>query len=212
MRRSPAYHEGELAFLNSIERSDNPYLNADKDLSTAWEKGWEEACKDRKTIEAKYGVQVKDRRPAIRFSEATTYVNYDAHVNRLLQIENSLSEIGTIFETVGISAIPEDTASMNRFIEESVNKLRIPGFFAYHLAQEGLSLLHLIAAACAIARQSGGRDVSERIDKIVVHIDEVEPMLRKTLYDMEPYKSMSANEAIEDIAKRLAHRNTRESS
>jgi hypothetical protein len=131
------------------------------------------------------------------------YLNLDKHFHRLLEIEEALGEIGAIFNRESAKTSPQNSSDALRYIADSVNKLRIPGFFAYHLAQEGLSLLHVVAASCATGKQSGGGS-TEKLDRVLKHIDEVEPVLRKALYDMEPYKSMDAKEAIEVIAARIA--------
>jgi len=71
---------------------------------------------------------------------------------------------------------------------ETVNKLRIPGFLAYHLAQEGFSLPHILSAICAIAKKDESFKKIAHLDTIVSHIDEVEPILRQILHGMEPYR------------------------
>ena len=78
----------------------------------------------------------------------------------------------------------------------------MPGLFAYHLAQEGLSLVKIIAASAALA----DKDVVglEKINTVTSAINEAEPRLRQTIYDMEPYKSADANEAIQIIVARMA--------
>ena len=140
---------------------------------------------------------------APRQDDTPLYPNLDKHFHRLLEIEEALAEIGAIFDRESAKASPQNSSDALRYIANSVNKLRIPGFFAYHLAQEALSLLHIVAASCTIGKQSGGGS-SEKIDRVLKHIDEVEPVLRTALYDMEPYKSMNAKEAIEVITTRIA--------
>jgi hypothetical protein len=133
------------------------------------------------------------------------YLNLDKDFHRLLEIEEAIGEIGAIFDRESAKTSPQNSSDALRYIADSVNKLRIPGFFAYPLAQEGLSLLHIVAASCAIGKQSGGSS-SDKIDRVLKHIDEVEPVLRTALYDMEPYKSMNAKETIEVITARIAEK------
>lgn len=133
------------------------------------------------------------------------YLNLDKHFHRLLEIEEALGEIGSIFEHIATVIDPsEDNAVLMKKIAETANKLRIPGFFAYHLAQEGFSLLHILSAICAIAKKNKSFKKIAHLDTIVSHIDKVEPTLRQTLNDMEPYKNMDAKEAVEVLAVRFA--------
>ena len=140
-----------------------------------------------------------------RQDHASAYLNLDKHFHRLLEIEEVLGEIGAIFDGESSKMPPQNSPNALRSIADSVNKLRIPGFFAYHLAQEALCLLHIVAALCSIGKQSGGGS-SEKVDQVLKHIDDVEPVFRKALYDMEPYKSMNAKEAIEVITARIAEK------
>jgi hypothetical protein len=121
--------------------------------------------------------------------------NLDKDLQRLVEIMERMDEIGPIFERVGAIASPQGDSDALLYINDSVNTLRIPAFFAYHLAQEGLSLLHVLAVSCAVGKESCG-DSSERFDGILKHIDEVEPFLRQTAYDMEPYTAANPVEAL----------------
>jgi len=140
---------------------------------------------------------------AHRQNHASAYLNLDKHFRRLIEIEEMLGEIGTFFDRKSANMPPQNSSDALRHFADSVNKLRIPGFFAYHLAQEGLSLVHILAATCAICKQAAEGN-TEKLDRVSKHIDEVEPVLGKALYDMEPYKSMNANDAIEVITARIA--------
>lgn len=128
--------------------------------------------------------------------------NLDKDLHRLVEIMERMGEIGAIFEREGAKASPQSDSDALLYINDSVNKVRILGFFAYHLAQEGLSLLHVLAVSCAIGKQSCGGS-SERFDGILKHIDEVEPVLRQAAYDMESYTSMNP---IEALASRFAEK------
>lgn len=133
------------------------------------------------------------------------YINLEDHFRRLLEIEEALGEIGAAFSSASnlVSSTPKGDNTLQQ-ICEMVNRLRVPGFFAYHLAQEGLALLSVIAASAALAKENVG--VSEKINSIGSHVDEAEPLFRQTIYEMEPYKSMNAKEAVETIAARMAGR------
>lgn len=131
--------------------------------------------------------------------------NLDKDLQRLVEIMERMGEIGAIFEREGAIASPQSDSDALLYINDSVNKVRIPGFFAYHLAQEGLSLLHVLALSCAIGKESCG-DSPERFDGILKHIDEVGPVLRQTAYDMEPY---TAANPVEALASRFVEKGKR---
>ena len=131
-----------------------------------------------------------------------TYSNLDRHVERFMEVADALAEIGTIFESSIAKIKPESGTEALESVVQSVNELRIPGFFTYHLAQEGLSLVKLIAASVALAGKDAVR--SEKINTVSTTINEAEPRLRQTTYDMEPYKSANAEEAIRTVAAGMA--------
>jgi hypothetical protein len=132
----------------------------------------------------------------------TLLKDLDKDLHRLVEIMERMGEIGAIFEQANAKTSPQSKSDALLHIEDSVNKVRIPGFFAYHLAQEGLSLVHVLAISCAIGKQSCGGS-SEKLDGILKYIDEVEPGLRKAAHDMEPYISKNP---IEALASRIAER------
>jgi hypothetical protein len=136
------------------------------------------------------------------------YINLEKHLRRLLEIEQTLGEIGDIFSSESGQTISTAKADdpLHK-ISEMVNRLRVPGFFAYHLAQEGLVLLNVIAASAAFTKKNVGE--SSKINTIVSHIDEAEEMFRQAIHEMEPYRSMDAKEAIETIVARMAEQKTK---
>jgi hypothetical protein len=199
----PAFKEGKLAFSNGIDISQNPYQNSSKHLAISWENGWKEAQKARKVLEKKH---TWPQSPALPNNHnQPSYASLDSHVQRFIEISEALGEIGTIFESVDTkTASGSSESDPLEQISQSVNKVRIPGFFAYHLAQEALSLLNVIAASAALAKKD--IEASERLKAALSKIEESEPTLRQTVYEMEPYKSMNANEAIQIIAARITEK------
>ena len=197
----PAFNEGRLAFSNGIDISENPYQASEKELASSWEDGWKEAREARKAFEKKHPQRVA--RPADH--NPASYASLGAHLRRFIEINEALGESGAIFESAGAQMV-SGSGEINRLelIAQNINKLRIPGFFAYHLAQEALSLLNIIAASAALAKKE--IEASERLKATLSLVEKSEPTLRRTVYEMEPYKSMDAKEAIEVIAARLAER------
>ena len=199
----PAFKKGKLAFSNGIDISQNPYQNSAKHFAISWENGWKEAQKARKVLEKKHKWPQSPARPTD--DNQPSYAGLDSHVQRFIEIGEALGEIGTIFESIGTKTESESSDSDPlEQIAQNVNKLRVPGYFAYHLAQEALSLLNVIAASAALAKKD--IEASERLKAALSKIKESEPTLRRTVYEMEPYKSMDANEAIQVIASRITEK------
>ncbi len=137
-----------------------------------------------------------NKRNSDRESSMPVYMRLDKHFKRLLEIEEALGEIGTLLENVSIK--PD--------VCETIRDLHIAGFLAYHLAQEGLSLLQILSANYAIAKKDKSYKKTYQLDLIVNHMREVEPILRETLNDMEPYKSSNAEEMVKTILSHRAQR------
>ena len=117
------------------------------------------------------------------------YLNLDKHFHRLIEIEEALGEIGALLENVSIK--PN--------VCESIGDMHIAGFLAYYLAQEGLSLLHILSVNYAIAKKDKSYKHTDQLDSIVDHMRKVEPILLKTLHDMEPFKSSNAEEMVKAV-------------
>lgn len=199
---SQSFKEGKIAFSNGVIRTDNPYRDSDINMALEWERGWDLAFRDRQAFLGKHRDQARSGQSSLP-KPVAKYMNIENHVQRLIQIEDALGEIGKIFEDCAKTVPSSDSDALN-YIVDNINKLRIPGFLAYHLANEGISLLHIITALCVINKESIRESSFGKIDQVLKHIDEVELYLRKTLYDMEPYESMDAKKAIEVIATRIA--------
>lgn len=141
-------------------------------------------------------------------SSKPEYLNISKHFRRLLEIEGALVEIGPVFEQykTRVLTTADESARTNLTVED-IDALRIPGFFAYHLAQEGVALLNMIAASGAILQMDpDALDAGEitTIKTMLGHLDDVETLLRQTLHEMEPYQTMDANQAVAMLAARMA--------
>lgn len=132
----------------------------------------------------------------------------EKYVRRLSEVQDELSEIGTIFES-SIASL-DINASQHQLLEQitlAVNKIRIPGFCAYKLAEEGLVLLNLIAVGSLSLRkvyeQSGNSSQLKKLSHLQDLIDTtIEPLMRQTLEEMTPYSTMDGRKIIESIAAR----------
>jgi hypothetical protein len=150
-------------------------------------------CKDEQNCLSYQESQFADN--AYLQDHKTLLKNLDTDLHRLVEIMERMGEIGAIFEREGVEPSSQSESEAIQYIEDSISKLRIPGCFAYHLAQEGRSLLRVLALSCALGRQSSGNR-SEKLDSILRYIDEIEPGLSKAAHDMEPYISKNPTETL----------------
>ena len=97
----PAFNEGRLAFSSGIDISENPYQASEKQLASSWEDGWKEARESRKAFEKKHPQSAA--RPANH--NPASYASLDAHLQRFIDINEALGEIGTIFESAGAQTV-----------------------------------------------------------------------------------------------------------
>jgi hypothetical protein len=119
-------------------------------------------------------------------------MEFETHFRRLYQIEKTLGEIGAVFDDATSAQENDDLRGIATILDRTL----VPGFVAYHLAQEGLSLLKVIAAC----RAAG---TSKALETILSHAEKAELLLHKTAQDMEPYKFMDARKTVEAFAARL---------
>ncbi|MFX0202192.1 MAG: hypothetical protein ACFFCW_39270 [Candidatus Hodarchaeota archaeon] len=128
----------------------------------------------------------------------------DRCIKRLIEVQRELGRLGIIFEQSAArmeKGWPEQ--EIEKRIVEEANRIRIPGFCAYHLADEGMALLNLIALRITLLRK--GCANSKRLQKLTEmqeYAEEVEPFMRQTLKAMEPYNTLDARETIESLARK----------
>ena len=147
------------------------------------------------------------KRPAIRpisdFNPATDEASLDRCVHRLGEILEELGPLGQFLENAG-EEVSEDR------LAEAVNRVRIPGFCGYKLVVEAWTLMELIAVRVITLRdlhaETGNTDKIRKLDETQAVIEEIEPMLRKALADMEIYSSLKGNDQVEAVLKRYLDR------
>jgi hypothetical protein len=128
----------------------------------------------------------------------------DRCIKRLIEVQEELGTVGIIFEDSAArmkKGWPEQ--EIEKRIVEEANRIRIPGFCAYHLAEEGMALLNLIALRVTLLRK--GYTNSKRLQKLTEmqkYVEEVEPFMRQTLKSMEAYSTLDAHKIVESIARK----------
>lgn len=136
---------------------------------------------------------------------ATDETSLDRCVRRLQEILDELGPIGQFLEAAGERMTPGPDLE-NRLAGE-VERLRVPGFCAYKLTLEAWTLMELIAVRVIALRklcaQTGRKDKPGKLDAIQAVTEQVEPMLRETLAQMEVYSSLDGKAQLEAMAKRL---------
>jgi hypothetical protein len=205
-RETAAFKEGALAFSNDKLNSDNPYHRTNDEQMHQWQLGWEEAKRRREAFLEKFSKQPKVANQSAENKPNNRYTDVVKHVKRLSEIEDAIGEIGLIFEREGSLRSKPDEKNSLEDIVESIKRVRFPGFLAYHFAQEGIALLHIIAAICEFQKESSQSSDSRKIDAVLNHIDKIEPNLRGTMKEMEPYQSLNLEETLEIMGTRFIER------
>ena len=133
----------------------------------------------------------------------------DYEARRLAEILDELGEIGTILDdsAARINTGQAEKDLMQQIAQE-INVTRIPGFVAYNLSQEGITLLSLLSIRAASLEKEGTNtpQLNQKIKIIKKRIYDAELMLRKAIKDFEPWKSLDGEKIAEGIAQRAAQR------
>jgi len=120
------------------------------------------------------------------------YIKIENCIRRIMEISDELEAIGKIFENSHTFV----NGSTLETLSNSINELKIPGFCAFHLAQEGISLLNLTGVIIATNR------ASEKYNDEMKLLGVLEPLFLKPIGDMKIYKNLKTEEIFEGIIKR----------
>ena len=138
------------------------------------------------------------------FNPAADEASLDRCVRRLREILEELGPLGQFLEKAGEQVNPGPD-SENR-LAEALKRVRIPGFCGYKLVVEAWTLMELIGVRVITLRklhgETGTTEKIRKLDEIQGVMEEVEPMLRKSLAAMEIYSSLDGNEQAEAMPKR----------
>jgi len=132
----------------------------------------------------------------------------ERYVGRLNEIHIELEEIGSVFTNSANHMKLDDSQDPLEQTVSSMNNLRVPGYCAYKLAEEGLILLNLLSVRMATLENSeelseAERQYASKLDGIVEYIDEAEEKFNLTLESMTPYKSGKTEDMITGITKKI---------
>lgn len=135
----------------------------------------------------------------------------DNEARRLTEILNELGRIGKILEESATRVDPEaPEEELLKVITLEINRTRVPGFCAYNLAEEALSLLKLLSVRIALLERNKekSRDakLQRKLDNLKEIINETEPKVRQTIEQMKPWSGMEGKKIAEAIAARAAAR------
>lgn len=135
---------------------------------------------------------------------------------RLSEVLEELGEAGKVFqETSARINLGAPESELVSRITNDVNKIvRIAGYCAYKLAEEGMALLSLIAIKSSLLKsicEQSGSSVSFHVQDYINKINDLEPMIRQTLDDMAPFSTLESRKIIESVCQRAATRRERKS-
>ncbi len=129
-------------------------------------------------------------------------------LRRLSEVQEELEAIRKQFEKSYSQTKSTDSEEILKRMVAQADELKIPGFRAYHLAQEGMALLSLVSVSTSsLTKFNSSLDVPKRfqkIDSLKKCTRDLEPIFHQTLIDMEPYKALDSNMIIESIASKIA--------
>ncbi|GEM_PF-6868182 len=128
----------------------------------------------------------------------------DGHFRRLVEIERALTELAPLFQDGGRELAAAGADGADAALTRYAKRVGIAGFFAYALAREGLELVRLTAAAVALQRAAPGNAHAQATDTVLRHIEQIGPLLDRTLHEMEPYRELDAARTVERLAARRA--------
>ncbi len=138
----------------------------------------------------------------------------EKYIRRLSEVGEELGKIGRILERSADRVNPNlAEEQLTHQILDELNSIRIPGFCAYKLAEEGLILLNLISVKIILLRQAyekaGNRPQIEKMRRLREHIETLhEPLMHTTLQEMRPYSTMDPKKIMESIATGARHQGT----
>lgn len=126
---------------------------------------------------------------------------------RLHEILEEEGEIGKLFDEeakqVNLSLSGDEAL---KACLDSMSRLRVPGFYAYRYAEEGIILIKLIAAKAAYLKMTyeklGITSESLRLDKILNFVDEQQDIFTSTLEQMSHYEPLDATKVLEAYLKK----------
>ncbi|MBS3920890.1 MAG: hypothetical protein KG012_18615 [Deltaproteobacteria bacterium] len=125
---------------------------------------------------------------------------------RLSEILTEMGLIGKIFEDSANRIDPK--APQEELLKSIALEIRVPGFCAFNLAGEALSLIKLLSVRIAMIESGEGKsrdaNLQRKLDNIKEIINEAEPNVRQTLEQMTPWSSMDGKKIAEAIAERAA--------
>lgn len=132
----------------------------------------------------------------------------DKEARRLSEILDEMGLIGKIFEDSAVRVDPKaPKEELLKSITLEINRTRVPGFCAYNLAEEALSILKLLSVRIAyLEREGASRDANlmKKLDKLKEIINDAEPKVRQTIEEMASWKNLDGKEIAEAIAERAA--------
>jgi hypothetical protein len=154
--------------------------------------------------------RLKRRRLANEWS-ANSEKSFENEARRLTEILDELGQIGKILEEFTTRLNPEaEREELLKQIALYMNRMKVPGFCGYTLAQEAFLLMQLLSVRITLLsrdqEKSQDAELATKLETARKTIDEAEPFLRQTIEEMEPWGEMNQERIIEAIIQRARAR------
>jgi hypothetical protein len=136
---------------------------------------------------------------------------------RLLEILADLGSIGTELEktadTVNLKASEEQLA---RQLVDHINFVRVPGYCAYQLTQEAITLLYLLAVKIhslrLLYKEEGDSRKLKKLNQYEDAVNQAEPEIHRAIESLKPYSTLDGKKLVESIVSAYKSSLTSEST
>jgi len=131
----------------------------------------------------------------------------DRCVRRLQEIAEEAGIIGHFFTQRPSSISGSTRKDLINSATAWVNESRVPGYCGFKLAEEGVVLIHQVAARIAVLRKVYEKNAQaerlDRLDQIKALFDSLEPAISQSLQELAPYQRIDGEEILRAIVEKM---------
>ncbi len=128
-------------------------------------------------------------------------------MQRLIQIADEAGVIGKF-----LSRSPADDLGISQkelilALTSWANESRVPGFCGLKLAEEGMILIHQVAACVAVLRkiyEAEGKDEKlAHLNRMTSYCNNLGQVLQQTISDLAPFRNLDGKEIFQDLVQKI---------